>query len=426
MTEHTDKSILSELKLSLARISLEKQRIQEDIKQAKALAKLTAQTNKNSKGPRTTNPTTRSKKTKEAKAIPDLTFEEQTHIASIDWTAECIIEWINHNFTDDPPTDPWPEKLAEKVRKHYDNPKAGFRTINTALKPTITKWAAYATVISDESSRSFTLHKIAHLSAIVDKRRLQLMPTRDFSPPSSPTTPSSLPGKIKMLTNGSMCLLDTSSQDNTDHDLTIECGTDYGKDAEDDDLSSLQSGLCSLSITSPLGDIDQTISTTDHTYTIIPEPPSCSTQIKEDNSTISLRPMHHTFESDSMIMEDMRSNKVDTDFKLTLILPSLFPPTSPSIIEESVDGSQSDNSETDSIADDQSEDITTKTFSELFKGRETDCLTMDGFTSRNSKRGKITMIFISYNNQPMASYNPSNKRWVYGDNAEIPLAMISK
>ena len=73
--------------------------------------------------------------------------------------------------------------------------------------------------------------------------------------------------------------------------------------------------------------------------------------------------------------------------------------------------------------DEDTDELMSHTFIDLFQGHEMDCLSHPGFTTTSKINGRSTMIIISFNGTRLAS--SLKNKWTYTESAEIPLAMIS-
>ena len=181
------KSRLVQLKKEQDELKGEMKRAKEQAKIEKEQAKLAKQSEKPSKASRSTRTSSDKPKSK-SKSASQLTSDQLAVVVSVEWTSALITKWTKENL--DNPTDSYLKDFLKKISIHYDQPKCGDRTITSAIKPSLTKWAADVSSEEDEDLRDSTLHKIQILTGIVDLRRDALKLARSNAIPTEETEPS--------------------------------------------------------------------------------------------------------------------------------------------------------------------------------------------------------------------------------------------
>jgi hypothetical protein len=354
ISSNTTANDLATLKARLSSVKEEKKSIEEEIKIAKQLAK-TNKTAKPEKAPRSV-----SKTKQPAKPLCVLTQEDLETISAKEWTSCLISEWVNAQFPDsiDPEesNDPWPQVFLKKVCQHFDEPKSGDRTINTTIKPTLTKWTKYVTELPESTQRDEVLYRITFVSEIINQRR-------DF---------------LKRERSSDIEVGSNKSQQPVKRAVTFTDGSMTNVDEKDADSSQLISAMSSLSISQDY---------TEH-------------------------------ENEEILSLPLSQNPIETRPVLSLCLPL----TTEEFHESSNEKEEGEDIPPEPSDEDSTQEYLTTSFVEGFKGREMECLDLDGFTSRNSVNGKNTMLIISYHSIRLATCVKG--RWTYTDDANTPLAML--
>lgn len=236
ISSNTSANDLATLKARLSSVKDEKKAIEDEIKLVKQLAK-TTKTEKPEKASRSV-----SKTKKTAKPQCDLKDTDLDTISSTEWTADLISEWVNAQFPDsiDPEEsdDPWPQVFLKKVSIHFDNPKSGDRTINTTIKPTLTKWTNYVTELPESVARNEVLYRIAFVSEIINQRR-------DF---------------LKRDRSSDLDVGSNKSQQPVKRTVSFPDGSMTNVDETDTDPSGMVSALSSLSISQEYTEKEQILS----------------------------------------------------------------------------------------------------------------------------------------------------------------------
>ena len=227
-TIETIKTRLAELKKEQDELKAEMKRAKEQAK----LAKLAKQSEKPTKASRSTRISSEKPKSK-SKTAYQLTSEQLSVVVSTEWTSALITKWTKANF--DNTTDSYLKDFLKKISIHFDEPKCGDRTITSAIKPSLTKWAADVSSKEDEDLRDAILHKIQILTGIVDFRRDALKLARSNAITTEETEHSLSPSIHSQEEHDNMSShLMSSSQE--EHD-------------DDDDVFSISQTLSTLTLT---------------------------------------------------------------------------------------------------------------------------------------------------------------------------------
>ena len=239
------KARLDSVKKAKKDIDTEKKDIENDIKRVKQLAK----TEKTEKASRSV-----SKNKKSDKHACLLTSEDIDTISSTEWNSDRISEWIAAEFPDsidsEESADPWPQAFITKVRKHFDNPNSGDRTISTTIKPTLTKWTAYVTELPESKERKKVLGQIAFVTEIINQRR-------DF---------------LKRERSSDIEVGSNNSQQPVKKAVSFPDGSMTNVEETDADPSDLVSAMSSLSISQDYSEKEQLLSLTLSQEYIEPKP----------------------------------------------------------------------------------------------------------------------------------------------------------